>query len=674
MTGGRSGPDSRESLLDALADRLATAASAVRLLAYLPAIIAICGLGLFGIIRIQGEIDEIVVGASRTELVSAAPRALFEADETRLAVLAYFRAPAAAARQEAENRFAALESRLRELESGAHRALLAASDEARRARASVAELIAEAGPLVRSLGPSADRDAIDRALEQTARSLQAFAAEAAAFRAARARADQARLQRLGHWQIAIMGVLLVSIASALLLSIGQKRRMALVHRNTQAMSERFEYLAKHDALTGLPNRRHGRDLVEGLIAAKRVEPVEIGLLCIDIDRFKQINDTLGHSAGDALLVAFAARLRQIAPASAGAHLVRLGGDEFLVAFALADGRDGLARRAREVAAHLAHTYELEGHHVAIGASLGAAAMEARLCDWATLLSQVDIALRHAKDSGRNQIAFYEKGMFEIEQRRHLLEQDLRFALERNQIEVHYQPIMRLQSDAVVGVEALVRWRHPDLGLIPPGDFIPIAEETGSIVEIGEWVLRTACHDATLLPAEVQVSVNLSAVQLLRDNLVEAVAAALAESGLSGARLELEVTESVMIRNEARVARFIGEIGKLGIGLALDDFGTGYSSLAYLRRFAFRRLKIDRTFVQDIERDRQARALARIVVDIGRALDMSITAEGVETQGQALLLAAEGCECAQGYLFARPLPLVALLEWMAARADGLRKVG
>ena len=640
----------------------------------LPGILIVCVLGVAGVVHLHGRIEETTARAARVELATASVRSLFEASEARHALSAYFAAPDAGKRESALLKFEALMGRLQDLRSGAHLPLLETSPEAQKTYTRIAALLADVDQDLRTLDPSQDGGRIDSQMREVAELLQRFVSEALRFRARFAQEDQRRLAAYSQWQLTIVAGLLVAILSAMALAILQKRRLTLAHREARAMSEKYEYLAKHDAMTGLANRRHGKARFAALAARAGQRGESVGLLCLDIDRFKQINDTLGHGAGDALIIAFADRLKQISPPAADTVLIRLGGDEFVVAFPLSGDEELLDARSAAIAAHLTHVYDLEGHHVAVGASVGAAAAPGEAADWTALLSQADIALRHAKERGRGQIAFYQSGMFESEQRRHQLEQDLRFAMARGQFELHYQPIVRLSSGDVVAVEALLRWRHPSLGFVSPADFIPVAEESGEIVAIGEWVLRTACRDAAAMPGDVTVSVNLSAVQLLRDNMVQVVAAALDDAGLPGRRLELEVTESVMIRNEQRVSRFIDETERLGVGLALDDFGTGYSSLGYLRRFAFRRLKIDRSFVQDIERNPQARALAHCIVDIGRALDMAVTAEGVETQAQALVLAAEGCHCAQGYMFSRPLPLPALTEWFAARDTGLRDVG
>ncbi len=641
----------------------------------LPGILIACALGVGGVVHLHGRIEETTARAVRVELATASVRSLFEAAEARHALSAYFAAPDAAKRESALLKFEVLMGRLEDLRSGAHLPLLEHSSEAQKTYARAAALLGEVDHELRTLDPGQDGGRIDSQMRETTEVLQRFVSEALRFRAQLAAGDQRRLNAYSQWQLTIVAGLLVAILSAMALAILQKRRLTLAHREAKAMSEKYEYLAKHDAMTGLANRRHGKARFATLAARAGAGGHAVALLCLDIDRFKQINDTLGHGAGDALIIAFADRLKQIAPPNADTVLMRLGGDEFVVAFPLTgDAAEALEHRSAAISGHLTHVYDLEGHHVAVGASVGAACAPGETADWTALLSQADIALRHAKERGRGQVAFYQNGMFESEQRRHQLEQDLRFALARGQFELHYQPIVRLASGDVVAVEALLRWRHPSLGFVSPADFIPVAEDSGEIVAIGEWVLRTACRDAAGLPEHVTVSVNLSAVQLLRDNLVQVVAAALDGAGLPGRRLELEVTESVMIKNEQRVSRFIDEADRLGVGLALDDFGTGYSSLGYIRRFAFRRLKIDRSFVQDIERNPQARALAHCIVDIGKALDMAVTAEGVETQAQALVLAAEGCHCAQGYMFSRPLPLAALTDWLASRDEGLRDVG
>ncbi|MBK9082938.1 MAG: bifunctional diguanylate cyclase/phosphodiesterase [Rhizobiales bacterium] len=654
--------------------RRTMAARAARMPWLLPIILLVCAIGLAAIAKLQRDIDTINARSSRFEIVAATPRALFEADETRLAAHAYFEKPGEEAAARLKQAFEILYGRMNDLRAGAHRELHAASEVARSTHERAMDTVETLDSEIQSLGLFSRHERFDALFVDLVHNLQSFAAEGLRFHAARSRADYERVQKLGWWQVVLTAALLVSISSSLLLALAQTRRLRAAHAAAHGLSQKYAYLANHDPMTGLANRRHGLDLVERLIARAEAEDAEIGVVCLDVDRFKQVNDTLGHAAGDALIVAFAERLRAMSESWTDAALMRLGGDEFVLSMIVRADGPQLIDYAREVSERLADAYEIEGHVVSIGASVGATSRKAAGCRWMRMLAQADIALRHAKERGRGQIALYEKGMFETERRRHRMEQDLRFAMERGEIELHYQPIVAL-GGGLKRVEALLRWRHPDYGMISPTDFLPVAEDAGLILEMGEWALRAACRDAMRLPAHIGLSVNLSAAQLIRVDMAERVRDALAQSGLPARRLEVEITEIAMMRNEARVARFIAEATASGVSVALDDFGAGYSSIGYLRRFPCSRLKIDPSFIQDVERDPEARAVVRAVVSLAHALDMSVTAEGVETQGQALLLAAEGCEDAQGFFFARPMPLSALIDWATrAEGQGLKQAG
>jgi diguanylate cyclase (GGDEF)-like protein/PAS domain S-box-containing protein len=428
---------------------------------------------------------------------------------------------------------------------------------------------------------------------------------------------------------------------------------------------RIAHMAGHDALTGLPNRTLLRDKLEQAIAAR---PGSTAVLCLDIDRFKEVNETLGHPVGDALLRAVAERLRGCVR---GREVVaRLGGDEFAVLLPAPVGTpDGAAGLASRVVEALAEPFGIEGGHQLLApASIGIAVAPADGTDADTLLRRADMALHRAKADGRATWRFFEPALDARLQKRRALEADLRRAVQEGRFELHYQPLFRTPTGRMSGVEALLRWRRPEGDLVPPADFVPLAEETGLIGAIGDWVLRTACAEVAQWPSDtLSVAVNLSPAQFRRGDLVEGVRAALADSGLAPGRLELEITESVLLENDRATLETLRELRALGVRIAMDDFGTGYSSLGYLKRFPFDKIKIDRLFVREMAQDANSMAIVRAVVSLGAPLGITITAEGVETAEQLALLREIGCEEAQGFLLGRPKPGAELVEQHLAAA-------
>jgi diguanylate cyclase (GGDEF)-like protein/PAS domain S-box-containing protein len=424
---------------------------------------------------------------------------------------------------------------------------------------------------------------------------------------------------------------------------------------------RVLYLARHDPLTDLPNRRLLLEhLTERLVGPGAVGKA-VSVLCLDLDRFKSINDSLGHLVGDELLRVTAARIvREIGPED---MVGRFGGDEFVIAKTggLEDA-EHLARRLLDV---IGEPMIVQGHRLAIGVSIGVACAKAATGDPDPLLRSADLALYRAKSAGRNTFRVYEPEMdAALEARRHM-ELDLRDALARGEFEVHYQPIMEAATAKVTNFEALVRWRHPVRGLVSPGEFIEVAEETGLIVSIGSWVLHQACRDAAKWRADISVSVNISPVQFRHGGVLEEVSDALAASGLRPGRLHLEITETALLDQSDTVASTLRELRSLGIRIALDDFGTGFSSLSYLRNLPLDKVKIDRSFTRDILTDPRTLAIVRAVLSMGTHLGFSTVAEGVETEEQFRLLLTEGCHEVQGYLLGRPAPVASLPELLAS---------
>jgi diguanylate cyclase (GGDEF)-like protein/PAS domain S-box-containing protein len=421
-------------------------------------------------------------------------------------------------------------------------------------------------------------------------------------------------------------------------------------RKTQAQ---ISHMARHDALTNLPNRTLFREQLEhALRLTARNEHVAV--LFVDLDHFKEVNDSLGHPIGDDLLKEVARRLSACVRESD--TVSRLGGDEFAI---VQIGNERQDVSASSLASRIVETigapYDIQGHQVIIGASIGISISPDDGSNPDELLKNADMALYRAKADGRSAYRFFEREMDSQAQTRRLLELDLRAALLRGEFDVHYQPIYNLKADRIACFEALLRWNHPVRGMMPPLDFIPLAEDTGLIVPIGDWVLRKACADAAGWSQDVCVAVNLSAAQFKNRSLVQSVAAALSASGLPANRLELEITESVLLHDSQTTLTALHKLRELGIRISMDDFGTGYSSLSYLRSFPFDKIKIDRSFVNELASRGDSMAIVRAVTSLGKSLGIATTAEGVETSEQLALLRAEGCSEVQGYLFSPPRP-------------------
>jgi diguanylate cyclase (GGDEF)-like protein len=437
-------------------------------------------------------------------------------------------------------------------------------------------------------------------------------------------------------------------------------------------SERqIAFLAHHDPLTGLANRVQLREHI-----AKNMRQVERGgkfaVLCLDLDHFKDVNDALGHSVGDALLCAVARRLHELVRAE---DLVsRTGGDEFAIVQSGAEmPMVAAAALAARVVESLSVPFDLGDHHVVIGASVGIAIAPDDGDDADPLLKNADLALYRAKDDGRGGFHFFEAEMDAKAQARRLLELDLRKAIAVGEFEIFYQPIVNLAENTISGFEALLRWNHPTRGRVAPDEFFPLAEETGLIVPIGEWVIRQACAEARKWPSHLRVAVNVSPVQFRAKSLVSAVMTALAATGLRADRLELEITEAVLMHNNDATLTVLHQLRGLGVRISMDDFGTGYSSLSYLRSFPFDKIKIDQSFVRDLIERPDSIAIIRAVAGLGHSFGMTTTAEGVETQEQLEQMRAEGCTEVQGYFYSKPMPASEIAELLSGFEKRARAV-
>ena len=433
---------------------------------------------------------------------------------------------------------------------------------------------------------------------------------------------------------------------------------------------KVSYMAHYDILTALPNRAFFNDRLAQAFEKRGADDV-VAVLCIDLDHFKAINDTLGHAGGDAALREAARRLERSIPA--GALVARLGGDEFCVLIDAPASRGNVLACAHAIVDAVGQPLELHGQHAALGASVGIAfAPDHASCGEDVMLA-ADLALYEAKASGRNTSCVFDRSMQQRVQERRQLEIDLREALCRGQLELHYQPLVDTLSGDAVGYEALLRWRHPERGLIGPDVFVPIAEENGLIVQIGSWVLREALNEASRWPAHLSVSVNLSPVQTTDAGLYGAILQALAQSGIDPKRLELEITESVLMCDSEETLALLHKIRALGVRIALDDFGMGYSSLNYLRAFPFDKIKIDRCFVSDMIEREENQIIVRAVIELAAKLDMQTTVEGIETAQQVEIIRATGCDQMQGFHFSRAVPAAELPHVRQPRDAGTAPV-
>ena len=418
-------------------------------------------------------------------------------------------------------------------------------------------------------------------------------------------------------------------------------------------ADKIAQLARFDPLTGLPNRSHLREVLDQAMVATGGRAPGCAFLMIDLDRFKAINDTLGHQTGDKLLTQVARRLRQIC--SGQQFCGRIGGDEFAVVIPTVTDSHAIVHLSAAIIGSLSQPYQVDQHTLYVGASVGSALSPSDGRDSEALIRSADLALYRAKGEGGGLHCAYEPQLHAKAEERRLLELALREALEKDQLHVLYQPVVDARSGVVMGFEALVRWTHPEMGPISPVKFVPVAEEARLIAPIGEWVLRTACMEAMNWPDDVRVAVNVSAEQLTHNSFVAAVVSALAHSGLEARRLELEVTESVFMSEDAGALRVLDQLLGLGIQLSLDDFGTGYSSLGYLSRTKFNTIKIDRSFVVGASKNiPESLAIIRAVVTLADSLGMATTAEGVETEAELEMVQGLGCKKVQGYYFGRPM--------------------
>jgi diguanylate cyclase (GGDEF) domain len=427
--------------------------------------------------------------------------------------------------------------------------------------------------------------------------------------------------------------------------------------------QRIVHMAHHDALTDLPNRAAFNERLSSALDQATAAGERFSIMSIDLDRFKEVNDVFGHVVGDGLLREVAHRLHA---AAGGAFLARLGGDEFTVIVVDGPQPETASALANRLLAVFADDFEVEGHRLRIDLSIGVAIYPTDGTDAKTLINNADATLYRAKAEMRGSVRFFEPEMDMRLRERLALQNDLRLAIDRGELFLHYQPQLRMAGETI-GFEALARWQCPKRGMVAPGTFIPIAEESSLIISVGEWVLREACREAASWPQPLQIAVNISPIQFRHGDLPRVVHSILLETGLAPSRLELEITEGIIINDFSRATSILRRLKSLGVRIAMDDFGTGYSSLSYLQSFSFDKIKIDRSFVCNLEHNHHSMAIVRAVINLGRSLDLPVLAEGVETKAQHAFLLQEGCDEVQGYLTGRPLPIADYAKLVGRRA-------
>jgi diguanylate cyclase (GGDEF)-like protein len=449
--------------------------------------------------------------------------------------------------------------------------------------------------------------------------------------------------------------------------IDANQRLKVEIANREESQAKSQYLAHHDSLTGLGNRLLFKEQLEEALKDVSIAPHPLAVLFLDLDGFKAVNDTLGHSVGDLLLKLVATKLRDILPRTD--RIARLGGDEFAILQISSTQPGSSIALAEKIIEVVGQPSSIDGHDVTVGASVGIAVAHPGNMNTENFLKSADLAMYSAKSDGRGTYRMFDPEMDAIVQARRLLEREMRTALAQDGFRLFYQPLVNLQTKKVTAFEALMRWQHPERGMVPPSEFIPVAEEMGLIVQLGEWALRHACAEATEWPDGICVSVNLSPLQFSKGSLVSTVMSALASAGLPASRLELEITESVLLEKSERNISILNQLRDLGVRISMDDFGTGYSSIGYLRSFPFDKIKIDQSFVRDLLVDEGSLAIVRAIAGLGVSFGMTTTAEGVETEEQMRCLNLEGCIEVQGYLYSKAVPaneIVGVLERLASR--------
>ncbi|WP_052003296.1 EAL domain-containing protein [Microvirga sp. BSC39] len=558
-------------------------------------------------------------------------------------------------------RYDILLGRAQILNEGSFKDLLQTSPEHGETLVEFQKRLAAVQPLIEEIGqrPEAAQEALE-ILNPLEGPLAQLASASHNHGAALVQKDQQELIRL-HWAFSGIAVSLILIGVVLIILLNRHNRL-LGHAH-----EELHVLAHQDALTGLPNRVVLRNQLEQALSSRRSNGRTIAVSYLDLDHFKDVNDSFGHETGDELLKAVAERLRDCIPSHEGQvrNLIsRFGGDEFAILQTGIRRPEESAALASRIVEALRAPFSVNGQEIFIGTSIGIALAQGPVTS-SQILKHADMALYHAKADGRGTFRFFEPDMDAQLQARRALEVNLRKAMGAGEFELFYQPQINIEANEIGGFEALLRWHHPERGLVPPGEFIPVIENTGLIVPLGDWVIEQACREAAGWPRNIHVAVNLSPVQFRSRGLVQSVSRALAESGLDPNRLELEITESVLLQDNEMTVSTLHQLRRLGVRIAMDDFGTGYSSLSYLRSFPFDKIKIDQSFVREMSQRADCLAIVQSVANLGSSLGMPTVAEGVETEDQLRQIQAAGCTDAQGYYFGRPKPAHELVHTLDA---------
>ena len=551
-------------------------------------------------------------------------------------------------KDEVELRYDILAGRVHMLNEGDFHELLRRDPEHQVTLRGLEKALTSIEPLIKELDRPGTVRKIMEVLQPFEGSLSQIASTALMYGSEVIRRDQQELIRL-HWVFSAIAASLILIGIVLI---------ALLNRHNRLLGrahQELHVLAHQDALTGLPNRVVLREKLEQALAGMRPQGRTVSVSYLDLDHFKDVNDSFGHETGDELLKAVADRLRACIPPGEGQvrNLIsRFGGDEFAILQTGIRRPEESAALASRVVQALQEPFSVNGQEIFIGTSIGIALAQ-RHMNSSQILKNADMALYHAKADGRGTFRFFEPEMDAQLQARRVLEVDLRKAIGNGEFELFYQPQINIEANEIGGFEALLRWHHPERGLVPPAEFIPVIEDTGLISPLGDWIIEEACREAASWPRDINVAVNLSPIQFRNRGLVQSVTRALAASGLAPHRLELEITESVLLQDSETTVSTLHQLRRLGVRIAMDDFGTGYSSLSYLRSFPFDKIKIDRSFIRDLTLREDSIAIIRAVSRLGSDLGMSTTAEGVETEDQLAQVRAEGCTEVQGYLFSAP---------------------
>jgi diguanylate cyclase (GGDEF)-like protein len=556
-------------------------------------------------------------------------------------------------------RYDILAGRVKQLNEGDFRALLARDADHQNSLERLEQALESMDPLIQNLEQPGNVQKVIDGLKPFDGVLAQIASTVLIYGSETVQKDQQELIRL-HWLFSAIAASLVLIGIALIVLLNRHNR--LLGRAHQDL----HVLAHQDALTGLPNRVVLRNQLEHALAGLRPNGRTIAVSYLDLDHFKDVNDSFGHETGDELLKAVAERLRNCIPASEGQvrNLIsRFGGDEFAILQTGIRKAGESAALASKIVEALRAPFTVNGQEIFIGTSIGIALPQGHVTP-SQILKHADMALYHAKADGRGTFRFFEPTMDVQLQARRALEVDLRKAVANGEFELFYQPQINIVDNEISGYEALLRWHHPERGLVPPAEFIPVIEDTGLIVPLGDWILEQACKEAAKWPRNIHVAVNLSPVQFRNRSLVQSVSRALTASGLVPNRLEVEITESVLLQDNEATVSMLHQLRRLGVRIAMDDFGTGYSSLSYLRSFPFDKIKIDQSFVREMSQRADCLAIVQSVANLGSSLGMPTVAEGVETEEQLRQIQAAGCTDAQGYYFGRPRPARDLVHTLA----------